>query len=146
MSVTIYNGCDNDAIEQLNPISTNFLYMIVTLLVFRTMGLCGTERTRSWRDQSASLLRDSSLKAVSIAFTHIISKMNILSAVFGYNSDFTNWWLYPSIQNLCWTLVSFHLIVISPRYEYGSKNKTIYNVCPAASSPLAKALASIDKE
>ena len=47
MSVTIYNGFDNDAIEQLNPISTNFLYMIVTLLVFRTMGLCGTERTRS---------------------------------------------------------------------------------------------------
>ena len=90
MSVTIYIGCDYNSTEQHNPISTNFPYMIVTLLVFRTMELCCTERTRSWRDQSALLLRDSSLKAVSIAFTHIISKMNILPALFGYNSGFTN--------------------------------------------------------
>ena len=50
MSVTTYIGCDYNSTEQHNPISTNFPYMIVTLLVFRTMGLCGTQRTRSWRD------------------------------------------------------------------------------------------------
>ena len=39
----------------------------------------------------------------------------------------------------------FHLMVISPCYEYGTNNLRGYNVCPAASSLLAKALASIEK-
>ena len=122
MSITIYIGCDYNFIRQHKSISTNFPFMIVTLLVFRTMGLCGTERTRS-EETNQHHCWGTALWRLWVAFTHIISKnMSILTALFGYNSDFTDdrMQVINSMLNSCF--ISSFLFIISPRHEYGTNN------------------------